>query len=142
MGERGWRRRSPETPTPPAAPAATPAPTRIELDCEIEGRFALDGPLVVDGEFRGSIACRDVVTVGRDGSVEADIEGRVVEIHGAVVGDVTATREIVLHATARVHGDLVAPSVVVERGAFFQGATRMYRPEQLVRDAATAPTAE
>ena len=141
---RGWRRQwtGPETESP--APEAiarpeAPSPTRIEPDCEIEGHFALDGPLDVEGEFRGSIACGATVEVGASGTVEASIEGREVLIHGAVVGDVTARREIVLHSTARVHGKLTAPSIVIERGAFFQGETCMYRPEHRLQ--ATSPDA-
>ena len=33
----------------------------------------------------------------------------------------------------RLHGDVETPSLVVERGAFFNGTTKMFRPEQLVR---------
>jgi cytoskeletal protein CcmA (bactofilin family) len=46
-----------------------------------------------------------------------------------VVGNVTATRELVIHATGKLHGDVEAPSLVVERGAFFSGRTQMYRPQ-------------
>jgi cytoskeletal protein CcmA (bactofilin family) len=116
-----------------AAPSGPP-PTRIEPDCEIEGNFALEGPLVVEGEFRGSIRCGATVTVGEHGSVEAGIDAREVDVHGAVVGDIAARREVVLHPTARVHGNLTAPSIVIERGAFYQGQTRMFRPERRVQD--------
>ena len=138
---RGWRRQwtEPEADESPESPLATPgpAPTRIEADCEIEGDFSLDRPLEVEGEFRGSITCSAEVVIGEAGCVEAGIEGRTVNVHGAVVGDITARREIVLHATARVHGKLTAPSVVIERGAFYRGETQMYRPEQ--RLASVAP---
>jgi cytoskeletal protein CcmA (bactofilin family) len=138
-GTRGWRRHltgpdpEPREQAEVAAPSGPP-PTRIEPGCEIEGNFALDGPLVVEGEFRGAIECGASVTVSEHGSVEAGIEGREVNIHGAVVGDITARREVVLHPTARVHGNLTAPSVVIERGAFFQGETRMFRPERRILD--------
>jgi len=138
---RGWRRHltgpdaepQAEDPTAAAAPSGPP-PTRIEPGCEIEGNFSLEGPLVVEGEFRGSIACGAAVTVGEHGSVEAGIDAREVDVHGAVVGDITARREVVLHPTARVHGNLTAPSIVIERGAFYQGETRMFRPERRLQD--------
>lgn len=137
---RGWIRRAlDETPAPApqaatgAAPAAERA-TTIEHGCEIEGTFQLPGPLVVDGHFRGAIECRDSVTVREQGSVEARIRGRSVEIRGAVVGDVEAQREVVLRSGARLHGDVKTPSLVVERGAFWTGRTEMYRPQAVVRD--------
>jgi cytoskeletal protein CcmA (bactofilin family) len=77
------------------------------------------------------------VTVGIAAAIEGDICARSVQVRGAVVGDVAASREVVIHATGRVHGDVSTPSLVVERGAFFNGRTRMYRPELIAR---TNPT--
>lgn len=158
MRPMGWKRRvldEPPAPEPAAGALAQPKPepagkrpTRIEPGCEIEGKLTLDGPLFVEGEFRGAIECRGDVVVTETGAVQARIRGRTVVVRGAVVGDVEASRELVLAATGRLHGDVDTPSLVVERGGFFQGATRMYRPEQMARastpapDAATTPHAE
>lgn len=143
---KGWMRRTLEqapAPIEEAEPAdrpetgpRTPQVTRIEPGCEIDGTLSLEGPLVIEGEFRGSIRCRDDVNVLRSGTVEARIEARTVTIEGAVVGDVTASREIVIAGSGRLHGAVETPSFVIERGAFFQGPTRMYRPEQLARRSA------
>jgi cytoskeletal protein CcmA (bactofilin family) len=119
-----------------AAEQAPPESSRIERGCEMSGKLALDRPLLIEGEFRGAIASESSVVVCEGGSVEAAIRARSVEIHGAVVGDVTASREVVIHAGARLHGDVETPSLVIERGAFFIGRTRMYRPEHAARDAA------
>lgn len=146
----GWVRKVLDEPTPAAparaaeAPAAAPAakpPTRIEPGCEIEGTLTLEGPLVVEGEFRGAIECRGDVLVTENGTVEARIRGRTVVVRGAVVGDVEASRELVLAPSARLHGTALTPSLVVERGAFFQGETRMYRPERVAR-ASAAPAGD
>lgn len=51
-------------------------------------------------------------------------------IHGAVVGDVTASRRVVIHATGKLQGDVKAPAFQVERGAFLNGRAEMYRPER------------
>jgi cytoskeletal protein CcmA (bactofilin family) len=135
MGERrgGWIRRTLDAPAADgAAPAVTAgAPARIttiERGCEIEGDLSLAGPLIVHGDFRGSIECGDVVTVGVGGSVQARIRARSVEILGSVVGDVEARRDVVLHAGARLHGDVKTPSLVIERGSFFNGRTEMAPP--------------
>jgi cytoskeletal protein CcmA (bactofilin family) len=53
------------------------------------------------------------------------------------MGDVIATREVVLHSTGRLHGDVETPSLVIARGATFNGRTRMYRPEHQLQ--ASAP---
>ena len=133
----GWRsiRIGATTPTPtPQAPVEIAKPAedfaRIERGVEMSGRLATSRSLRVEGEFRGEIECGGAVVVTDTGAVEAPIRARTVEIFGAVVGDVSAGREIVIHPTGRLHGDVDAPSFVVMRGAFFNGKTRMYRPER------------
>lgn len=113
------------------APAA--ASVRIERGMEISGRLVVEKSLHVEGEFRGEIESGSHVLVTESGTVEAPIRARSVEIHGAVVGDVTAAREVVIHATGRLHGDVETPSLTIARGAFFNGCTRMYRPERMAQ---------
>ncbi len=141
----GWRRvvlgSAPEAEIH-APVSERPEMTTLDPGCEIEGKLSLDRSICIEGEFRGSIHCAETVTVGEAAAVQADIEARTVEIRGAVVGNVKATREVILLAGGRLHGDIDAPSLVVERGAFFHGATRMYRPEAGLRAPADAPSVE
>jgi cytoskeletal protein CcmA (bactofilin family) len=130
----------PSAPAAVAAAAPAPAATRIERGCEVSGRLVIGRPVRVEGEVRGEIESASTVVVAEGGTVEAPIRARTVEIHGAVVGDVTASREVVIHAGGRLHGDVETPSLVIERGAFFNGRTRMFRPERALGiDAPAAP---
>jgi cytoskeletal protein CcmA (bactofilin family) len=143
----GWRRLvlGSGAPAPPEEPArVAPAPVaRVERGCEMQGRLVTEQPLEIDGEFRGELESASSVVVSATGSVEAPIRARSVEIHGAVVGDVVASREVVVHPTGRLHGAVDAPSLVILRGAFFNGSARMYRPERVVQAEAEAlPAAE
>jgi cytoskeletal protein CcmA (bactofilin family) len=106
----------------------------IEPGVEMNGRLVVPHSLRVEGEFRGEIESAATVFVSETGAVEAPIRARTVEIHGAVVGNVIASREIVISASGRLHGDVESPSVVVERGATFNGRVRMYRPERSLQD--------
>jgi len=117
--------------------------TFFDDGCEVNGRLIVKTSIEIDGEFRGAIQSDEVVTVGTEAAIEGDICARSVQVRGAVVGDVAASREIVIHATGRIHGDVSTPSLVVERGAFFNGRTRMYRPELVARANSTrSDTAE
>jgi cytoskeletal protein CcmA (bactofilin family) len=135
----GWRRLVPGGATEPSAPALPDAPApdptdefaRIERGVEMSGRLVTERALRVEGEFRGEIQSASAVIVTETGAIEAPIRARSVEIRGAVVGDVQAAREVVIHPSGRLHGDVEAPSLVVMRGAFFNGRTRMYRPERV-----------
>jgi cytoskeletal protein CcmA (bactofilin family) len=131
-------------PAPAAQAAAGPAqdPSRIEPGCELSGRLVIGRPVRVEGELRGEIESASTVVVAEGGAVEGPIRARTVEIHGAVAGDVAASREVVIHAGGRLHGDVETPSLVIERGAVFNGRTRMYRPERELRaDAPALPLA-
>ncbi len=153
MRSMGWRRLVIGAPEAGAATSPTPAApvdataladgvVRIERGVEMTGRLVVERPLRIEGEFRGEIESANAVVVSEGGTVEAPIRARIVEIRGAVVGDVVASREVVIHASGRLHGDVEAPSLVVLRGAFFNGRTRMYRPERVVQsDAVAAPDA-
>ena len=121
-----------EAPAPaaPAEPASEIDVARIDYGVEMTGRFVVDRPLRIEGEFRGELESTSNVLVCETGAVQAPIRARGVEIRGAVVGDVVASREVVIHATGRLHGDVETPSLVIARGATFNGRTRMYRPER------------
>ena len=114
----------------------------IEPDCALEGRLELPGSLTVNGEFKGAIDCQGDVSVGPHGTVEGPIRARSVEIHGSVAGDLEARREVVLRAGSRLHGDVASPSLVVERGAGFEGRSTKVSPlaRREPADAAAAET--
>ena len=116
----------------PKAPAAEEHTAFIHEGCEVEGTLAVENSLRIQGEFRGRIKARKTVTVDERATVTGDIQARIVIIHGAVVGDVTASREVVIQATGRLHGDVKTPAFQVERGAFLNGRTEMYRPERAI----------
>jgi cytoskeletal protein CcmA (bactofilin family) len=137
----GWRRLvlgAPEQETTPPKRegdpgTSTPDVAIIERGVEMNGRLVVPQSLRIEGEFRGELESGSSVFVSESGAVEAPIRARTVEIHGAVVGDIVASREVVIHATGRLHGDVSTPSLVVVRGATFNGRTRMYRPERNVQ---------
>jgi cytoskeletal protein CcmA (bactofilin family) len=138
----GWRRmvlgadEPGVAPVQPASPELEPAAARepgmtlIEPGVEMNGRLVVPHSLRVEGEFRGAIESAASVFVSESGAVEAPIRARTVEIRGAVVGDIVATREVVIHPTGKLHGNVETPSFVVSRGATFNGRSQMYRPER------------
>ncbi len=128
-----------------ADPASAPGPDRAQTSTFIgsgpcfEGTLRLTGDICIDSDFHGSLTTDGSVLVGASGSVEGDICAREVVIAGAVVGRVTARRRLILRPSARLHGDIETACLEVERHAFFQGRTRMTRPQS---DPRPAPPAE
>jgi len=115
----------------PQAPPVEEETATIHEGCEIEGKLVLENSLRIQGEFRGRIETGKTVTIEERATVVGDIQARTVIIHGAVVGNLDASREVILHAKGRLHGNVKTPAFELSRGAFFNGQTEMYRPERV-----------
>jgi cytoskeletal protein CcmA (bactofilin family) len=120
-----------ETPRPSSA-ASRSAPgelATIGRSITIKGEVSGDEDLLIQGRVDGSIDLdQQSVTVGREGRVKANITGRVVTVEGQVEGDLKAQEQVILRSSARVHGDITAPRVVLEDGASFRGLVDMGEP--------------
>jgi cytoskeletal protein CcmA (bactofilin family) len=90
-----------------------------------EGKLHFEGQVRIDGTFTGEITTTDLLIIGEGAKVSANINCGSVEIKGDINGNVNATDSIVLRATARVQADIYAPSLVVDKGAVFEGNSRM-----------------
>ncbi len=137
IGRRLTRQGHTATEAPPAL-VAEGHTACIQEGCEVEGRLALENSIRIQGEFRGRIEAGKTVTVDERATVTGDIQARTVIIYGAVAGNVDASREVVIHGTGRLHGNVKTPAFEVVRGAFFTGRTKMYRPERVVHTPASA----
>lgn len=140
-------------PTPAAAPpaaleeAAPPRGNHLRLGrgVRLEGKLTFSGTVRIDATFEGSIVTDGVLVVGADAKVDADIACGTVVIEGEVNGNVVAREAVELRRTATLHGDVESPSLAVERGATFEGASRrpagMASPRAGKAAAAPAPSA-
>ena len=63
--------------------------------------------------------------IGEDGIVEGEIDVARCLIGGRVDGVVRASEKVILHASAKVNGEVHAPAVVMEEGAFLEGRVDM-----------------
>lgn len=86
-----------------------------------EGKFYISGSLRIDGKFEGDIKTDEELVVGVTGKVKTDIVAKSVVIAGTVIGNITAYDEVKLLETAKVLGDINAPSISIQRGVVAQG---------------------
>ena len=101
----------------------------IDQGSDFDGKLTFKDTVRIDGSFQGEISSENTLIVGETGVIEAKIHSNTVIVSGTVVGDITAARQIVLHKSARVQGDMSAPSLIVEDGASFNGSLSMGRPD-------------
>lgn len=119
-------------------PGEAPRGTFISSGAIFDGTLTLRGDFAIDTEFRGELATDGTITIGPSGSVVGDIRAREVVIRGAVVGDVTASRQLILEAGGRLHGDIETACLEIQKRAFFRGSTTMIEPLALRRRGGTS----
>jgi cytoskeletal protein CcmA (bactofilin family) len=108
----------------PSRPVGGPA--MIGRSIAIKGEVTGDEDMVIQGRVEGSVDLKQhSVTVGPEGEVKANIIARTVTVEGRVVGNLSGEEQVVLRASARVEGDIVAPRVVLEDGTLFRGSVEM-----------------
>jgi cytoskeletal protein CcmA (bactofilin family) len=97
------------------------AATTIGEQSVFEGRFAIRGSLRVDGTFEGQALMVDQLAIGPKGRVRAAITATSVVVEGVIIGNINASRRILLLATARVLGDLKTPELIIQDGVVLEG---------------------
>ncbi len=97
----------------------------------LQGEASFKGMLRVDGHLSGRITSEDgTLIVSTNGQVDANVEVAVAQIYGTVNGDITATKRIEMGRVAKVNGNILTPSLVIENGALFEGSCRMVQQKE------------
>jgi len=151
-----WKRDDAAKPAPPAAPGAAPAQTtahsptaepaatrsaagtaqqgleksavNIGKSVVIKGELNGSEDLTIEGQVDGKIELRqNVLTIGPNGRIKAQVFAKAVIILGEVTGNVTATEKVDIRDNGSVDGDIASPRVAIAEGAHFRGAIDMQR---------------
>src|SRR5688572_14507936 len=65
------------------------------------------------------------LTIEKSGRVKADIETENIVVKGEMEGELKARDKITLHNGARMVGDISAPRIEIEDGAYYRGKIDM-----------------
>src|SRR2546426_12176608 len=112
----------------------------LDKGTNMTGELEFAGTLRIDGNFHGSISTGDILIIGDNAIVHADIKVGEIEIHGQVFGNLEAKRRVQITEKGRVKGDIQTPVLFVAAGAMLDGRTRMAgdRPEETPMSTRTA----
>lgn len=92
----------------------------------IKGDLTGDEDLVIEGNVEGKVHLpNNQLTVGPNGKVRADVQGKAVVVVGHVAGNVSATERVEIQASGTVDGDVRAPKLVIQEGAVLNGGVEM-----------------
>ena len=95
----------------------------------IKGELSGSEDLTIEGQVDGKIELRqNVLTIGPNGKIKAQVFAKSVVILGEVTGNVTASEKVDIRDNGSVDGDIAAPRVAIAEGAHFRGSIDMARP--------------
>ena len=134
---------APPAPTPAAAPSAPvgSAPSASEPRAQfgrdmvnigksvvIKGELSGSEDLTIEGHVEGRIDLKgNVLTIGPNGKIKAEVFAKAVVVLGEVTGNVTASEKVDIRDNGSVDGDIASPRVAIAEGAHFRGSVDMQR---------------
>ena len=86
-----------------------------------EGNLKFTGTVLIDCDFRGTIVTDDTLVVGVAGNLQAEVTAGVIEISGAVHGNIKASTSVKVFSGGEVHGNIETPTISMEEGVVFEG---------------------
>ena len=108
----------------------------------IKGDISGGENLVIDGKVDGTVdLSAHELSVGKSGTVKADITAKTVRIDGEVQGDISGHEKVTVSKSGNVRGNIVAPRVTLEDGAKFKGSIDMDPGNAAVAPVPEAPKA-
>lgn len=110
----------------PVAPPPRPKPASLFAQgLTIRGDIVGDVEVHLDCVVLGDVKVGKLI-VGPNARIEGSVVSQAMEIHGLVIGSVTA-QSVRLYGTARVDGDITHEQLAMEPGAEFQGRSLKFR---------------
>src|SRR3954449_2026288 len=123
-----------------AEPTSRPAPTgdtqrgqertvvNIGKSVVIKGELNGSEDLTIEGQVEGKIELRqNVLTIGANARIKAQVFAKAVVILGEVTGNVTASEKVDIRDNGSVDGDIASPRVAIAEGAHFRGRIEMQK---------------
>jgi cytoskeletal protein CcmA (bactofilin family) len=94
----------------------------------IKGDLTASEDLTIEGMVEGKIELRNnILTIGPNGKIKAQVLAKTVVVLGEVTGNVTATERVDIRDNGSVDGDLSAPRIAIADGAHFRGSIDMQK---------------
>jgi cytoskeletal protein CcmA (bactofilin family) len=117
---------NPNTFTPVKTVSAPVEQATIGRTLVIKGELSGAEALYIDGRIEGKISLPDNrVTIGRNGTVQANIIAREVVVMGKVSGNIECSDRVDIRSEGSVTGDVSTVRISVEDGAVLKGGIQV-----------------
>ncbi len=92
---------------------------------EFKGVLSFQGTVRIDGRLEGEVVGDELLIVGENGVVRADMEVGSLVSSGRIEGNIRAKKRVELLASSTVIGQISTPCLVVMEGAMLNGTCDM-----------------
>jgi cytoskeletal protein CcmA (bactofilin family) len=107
----------------------SPSPALIDRGVKIRGKIFFNGDLYLDGDVQGSVELPNhKLTVGRNGTIRAEIKAQEVVVLGMTRGNIEADDRTEIRKGANFGGNIKTARIVIEDGVHFQGRVEIVKP--------------
>ncbi|MGA2190444.1 MAG: polymer-forming cytoskeletal protein [Steroidobacteraceae bacterium] len=86
-----------------------------------KGDLSAEEDLLIQGRVEGTITHTQRLIIGAQGTVKANVRAQLIIVEGTVDGDLQAEKSVFVKDTAKIVGNIFAPSVSIQEGASFRG---------------------
>jgi len=108
-------------------------------DVKLKGAEILDcDTLVVEGRVEATMDSR-VIRIAEKGSFSGKVCIDVAEVHGDFEGELTARKQLVIHATGKVSGVIRYGKILIEEGGIVSGDVQSMSSEDAAKSARVQP---
>jgi cytoskeletal protein CcmA (bactofilin family) len=97
------------------------ATTLIAKGVRVEGDFASQGDVSIEGEVHGTVRITGRLSIGPQAKLKADVSADQSTVAGTVEGNLTVLGHLELKSTARIMGDIACETISVDSGAVLNG---------------------
>lgn len=87
---------------------------------EIEGELKFKGSFRIDGYFKGKVQSEDMLIIGEQGRVEADVHVGFAVVNGEFHGEIKCDDKVEIHDRGRVYGTVMAPRLLISENAHLE----------------------
>lgn len=100
---------------------------RVSLgpDAEVTGKLSFATPTRIEGKLKGEVRASDLLVIGPQAVVQADVRAEKLVVLGEVRGQVQGANRVEICRGGRLYGDIETKSLVIQEGATFEGKSRM-----------------
>ena len=100
---------------------------RVSLgpDAQVTGKLVFSTPTRIEGKLKGELRASDILVIGTQAVVHANVHAAKLVVLGEVHGSVSGALHVEICAGGRVYGEIETRALVVREGARFEGRSKM-----------------